>query len=149
MAICIYPHFRTCCVFEGAVSASLGVLRTSRAFRRSLLAFALASLVMLGAWSSLVSIVGSSCTVVDVDGGVLVVGVLVDVVVGMLCVVIVAVVVVVDIIVTRFSVSSTSVLLVLSLGLPGGDVTLEFYQRQCQSSHHLGNTVAAMAVFPL
>jgi len=86
-----------------------------------LLAFALASLVMLGAWSSLVSIVESSCTVVDVDGDVLVVGVVVAVVVDMLCVVIVAVVV--DIVVTGFSVSSTSVLLVFSLRLPGGDVT--------------------------
>jgi len=59
-----------------------------------LLAFALASLLMLGAWSSLVSIVGSSCAVVDVDGDVVVV---VAVVVDMLCVVIVVVVVDVDI----------------------------------------------------
>ena len=77
MAVVVAP----CCVFEGVVSAGLGVLRTSRAFRRSLLTFALASLVMLGAWgSSFVSIVESSC-VVDVDGDVLVVSVVVVVVI--------------------------------------------------------------------
>jgi len=78
----------------GAVSAALGVLRTSRAFRRSLLSFALASLLMLGAWSSLVSIVGSSCAVVDIDGDGDVVVVVAVVVVDMLCVVVVIVVVV-------------------------------------------------------
>ena len=65
---------------RGQSQPALGVLRISRVFRWSLLAFALASLVMLGAWgSSLVSIVESSCFVVDVDGDVLVFGVVVAV----------------------------------------------------------------------
>ena len=82
--------YKLCCAYEGAVSAGFGVLTTSRTFRRSLLAFVLASLVvMLGAWgSSVVSTVESSCVVVDDDGDVLIVDVVVTVgvSVGMLCI---------------------------------------------------------------